>query len=455
MIIKCFLSYYIIPFKQFKSSLKDLYQLHPNISKNELYLNFTNEIILYTFLKINNSQIYQAILQSNEICSSFSDGDCLNEFNSDFKLPSNHINANLSEVFDKIYEKNNISFNNKKCINGIIGFGNSDYLVDPSCISFVEQVKKIDNTVKSYTWSIYYFNSSQKNGYNYDGYIIIGIEPHEYQPVIFKESNYRKLYSYEDSHDDYFYKKNSEYIIKYDSIYFYNNNNLSSDNLIKCEGPSSMDGFFRFNLGMIQSSLEYFYNIKKYFFNNYINSNICKEIIFSEFYHTFVCEKNKLDVDIFYNSFPTLYFKSIGLDFIFELNSEDLFKEENNNIYFMVFSNDLNSFKWGFGEIFLKKYFFTFNQENNLIGFYTNTNINGKDEKTINNDENKNKKSRTGMIILIIAICLLVIESILAGIWIWNKKFSKNRKKRANELKDDNYEYMAENTDNNKIINDN
>ena len=74
-----------------------------------------------------------------------------------------------------------------------------------------------------------------------------------------------------------------------------------------------------------------------------------------------VCDKNKLDIVQFYKMFPKLYFKNVDLNYIFELNANDLFKEKNKQIYFMIYCNELMSLKWVFGEIFLKKYF-TYNQ---------------------------------------------------------------------------------------------
>ena len=442
-------SYYIIPFKYYKISLSDSYKIHNNITQDEIFLNFTNNIILYSMLQKNNSYTVQAFLKSKDICSSFLGNSCTSEFNSIINLSNVHINQNISKILDKIYVNGESILENKKCFSVLLGFGFQNTILSKNCISLIEQIKINDNNANTYTWSLNYFNSTLKNNYNYDGEIIIGIEPHEYKPHIFNLSNYRTIYTYEDF-DNYYLNKNSEYCIKFDSIYFYNNSNKSSDNIVKCVGPSSMDGYFRFNSGMIQSSYEYFYLIKKNFFDNFINSKICKEIIFSKSYHTFVCDKKKLDVEKFYKMFPTLYFKNIDLNYIFELNANDLFKEENNNIYFMILCNELVSLKWIFGEIFLKKYHFTFNQNDKLIGFY---NINKKnDEKNIFEKDKENiseiGKTFIGFILLFISIFILLVEIILAGIWIRKNKFWNNRRKRANELNDDNYDYIMDNPKN-------
>ena len=56
------------------------------------------------------------------------------------------------------------------------------------------------------------------------------------------------------------------------------------------------------------------------------------------------------------------------------------------------------------------------------------------------------------MIILIIGLVLLVIEVVAAIICI-KKCNCINRRKRANELMDDNYDYPAVNPEDNKLIN--
>ena len=449
------LSYYILPFKYFRTSLTELYQIHSNISQDEVFLNYTNTISLYTSLKINDTLIIQAFLQSKEICSTFSDNPCILDSDSDFNLPNNHINTNISNIFDKMKENSEITLGDQKCMKGIIGFGIPESILSSSCVSFVDQTKKNDNTVNTYTWSINYYSPSKKQN-NYDGEIIIGIEPHEYQSSIYNEVNYKYVYNYEDK--DYFYLQGNEYTIEFDSIYYYKNNNISSENIITGFGPSSKDGYFRFNNRMIQSSYDYIYFIKKHFFDNYTESQACEEIKFSQYYQTFVCNKSKLNSETFYKNFPTLYFKSHQLNYIFELTYKDLFKEENNKIYFMIFSSSLNSIKWSFGEIFLKKYFFTFNQDKKVIGFYIHKTINenegNNNEDKEKDNNNSNKQSYTGLIFLIVGIFLLVVEAIIAGVCIY-KKFYLNRRKRANELKDDNYDYLADNSNNKEVINDN
>ena len=438
-------SYYVLPFKIKRPSLDDLYKIHSNISEDEIFLNYTYKMSLITLLKINDSLTIEGYIESSSVCSSLSTYSCTSDL--DLNIIFNHNNVNLSNIFDIINKYGRNNFENNKCIKMIIGFGISQYN-----LSFVDEIKKNDNTVKTYTWSINYYDIN--NIKDFDGEIIIGIEPQDYHPSIYNENNYITINNYIDE-DSYYFPmfENSEYGIQFNSIYFYINNNNSSKNIIKCINPTSMEGLFNFDKGMIQSPEEYFILIKNNFFNKY--SNICKEIYFSNIYNyrTFVCEKNKLNEDEFYKNFPTLYFKHVELNYIFELTAKDLFKEENNKIYFMIFSSDVEN--WHFGEIFMKKYFFSFNQNKKSISFYFN-NIKNEEKNDKTDEGNTDTISNLGIIFLCVGIVLIIINGIIFGICIYKNKCRINRRKRANELNDDNYDYLTDdNSNKNKIINDN
>ena len=98
-------SYYIIPFKHLNISLSDLYNLHSDIAQEEIFLNYTNNITLYSLLKINNSHILQTFLESKYICSIFSENKCLSNFNLTLNLPNNHINQNIWKIIHKFIKK--------------------------------------------------------------------------------------------------------------------------------------------------------------------------------------------------------------------------------------------------------------------------------------------------------------------------------------------------------------
>ena len=108
--------------------------------------------------------------------SCFLDNPCISDLNSILVPKNNHININISNIFNKINENTNINKENKKCINGVIGLGLPDNILSPDCISIIDQCKKNDNTIKSYSWNILYYDLSiNNNNNNCDGEIIIGI----------------------------------------------------------------------------------------------------------------------------------------------------------------------------------------------------------------------------------------------------------------------------------------
>ena len=121
-------------------------------------------------------------------------------------------------------------------------------------------------------------------------------------------------------------------------------------------------------------------------------------------------------------------------DTIFELNYKDLFKEKDDKIYFLVFFVLSPRSYFEIGNIFLKKYFFTFNQDSKSIGFYIETKKPKQAEKKIW------FLSTEYFIILLIAL-IIVFSSV--GYFVGKIAFNKMRRKRRNEL-DDLFEYSPQ-----------
>ena len=137
------------------------------------------------------------------------------------------------------------------------------------------------------------------------------------------------------------------------------------------------------------------------------------------------------------------------------MDSQDLFiKKFDNNFYFLVIfrQNADDNDDWILGEPFYKKYTFSFNLDARIVGFYDKI---FPDEK--NNEEkieNSNESNNTVKIIFIIISCLILIALLMFLSFYYGMKLKEGRKKRANELKEDNYEYFPESDkENNKIIN--
>ena len=134
-------------------------------------------------------------------------------------------------------------------------------------------------------------------------------------------------------------------------------------------------------------------------------------------------------------------------NYTFELTYEDLFLEVNNDILFLMFYDPWNPKIFKFGKNFLMKYNFIFQLDPRNIGFM---NFAKKEEKK---EEQKEKERRQEIIeqkkkmdIIWIIILSVLLAGIIIGVFVGKKIWDKNRKKRANELLDDDYEYKS--TDN-------
>ena len=202
------------------------------------------------------------------------------------------------------------------------------------------------------------------------------------------------------------------------------------------------------------------------FFENLINKKIC-ELELSEktiynitnyfvntngSYFMFICKKDKMKNYI--NNFPTLYFSHIDYNYIFELTYKELFMNIDNYYYFMIIFpydniyNELSSQSWYMGLPFLRQYQFIFNSNERTIGFYKTKNFVESENQKINDKKSNN-------IWIYFLQILIIIILVVAGIYI-GMQINKQRKKRANELKDDDYDYTEENNNEknkNKLIN--
>jgi hypothetical protein len=288
---------------------------------------------------------------------------------------------------------------------------------------------KQKNIITSYHFNLH-FEPILINEETFDGFIVIGEEPHQYlknnynEYQLFKTLAYKKdnVLSWDMHFNKIYYLINSKEIITNIKIDFYNQGTLS---------PSS---------SLIVGTNDYEIKIKFDFFDKLIYSRKCKreEKNFMIFYY---CYKNKTTKEDL-KQFPSLYFANEELDYTFELDYKDLFYENDELIYFLIiFYNypiemqeyffDYNS-RWELGMPFLKKYFFTYDYDNKYIGFYNSKklfkNDNDKDE-TKNNDKN---------LLLLVIILLFIFVFVLFFIILLVIKYKcKNKKISAIELKSD------------------
>ena len=193
---------------------------------------------------------------------------------------------------------------------------------------------------------------------------------------------------------------------------------------------------------LIIGTNDYKNSIQKDFFDFYINKKIC---LINEMkgYNNFECDPDKFGINDI-QKFPTLFMYNLDINHIFEMNGTELFFKLNNKYYFKVVfsleSHELN--KWTIGKIFFRKYPTIFSSTNRLIGFYIKPN-----EGIVNDNQNieRVEDSKDGQADSSLYIKIIIIALIFTclGLYIGKRLFFQ-RKKKANELTDDYYEYDTE-----------
>ena len=218
--------------------------------------------------------------------------------------------------------------------------------------------------INSYTWTLKYFNNislfdfifynQEKN--NLIGEFIIGDEPHNYESNKQKYNKTEYLKVSPLSSDDSLY-----WDIEFKSIFLlFHENEINKKNISKI----NINGNKRVEIipnNLIIIATEEFYNqIKKFFFQNYFELNICREKLINNYFYRYIECNNTSLFEI--NSFPNICFEHKGFETIFNLTYKDLFilDKINNKYIFLIFNRRFFS-GWVFGSIFLKKYQLIFN----------------------------------------------------------------------------------------------
>ena len=295
----------------------------------------------------------------------------------------------------------------------------------------LKQLKQ-NNLIDSYKITMNYSSDNE-------GYFYIGNFPHEYDQSNFKEFQLISTYAIPRT-------SFCQFRILMEDVY-------SMVNETKKFVISYKEVFFHLELGLIECPVDYFNFIKNVFFKDYLNKSICSlEYMTKNLnnYYMITCED---DISFDLKSFPGINFYHSELNKTFVLDYNDLFHHENNKYYFLIIYSTFSGSYWKLGKPFLKKYQITLDLDSKLIYFYdsfkkynkeNNDKIEDGDLYTINLKE-----------ILLITLCSFLFVILFV---VLIKGIKKSRKKRANELKDDEYDYTGSdniNTDNesNKIIN--
>ena len=332
--------------------------------------------------------------------------------------------GNIANYSENIFDKDKIC--------GIMGFKmhyeNSYY----GQFKGLEYVLKINNITNSSFWSIEFFDETEKKNYgDNDGYIILGAGDYKYLKNIKNITEDNIQFSYNS-----YTVGTLEWNTAFQKIFYYN----SKNDTIKMDN-SFLNVGFNFDNKYYFCTKDYFESIKINFFNDYISKGICSIHQLNEFYLKYkyiTCNKKFFLEEK--NKFPVLYLLSYSFNYTFQLTSNDLFIEVNDDFLFLMFYDPWNPKLFLFGEKFMKKYNFIFRIDQKSIGFIPQINKEEKSDKEKKQEiiDNKNKFQIIWIIILSVLLVGIIL-GILVGKKIWDNK----RKKRANELVDEDYEYES------------
>ena len=352
----------------------------------------------------------------------------------------------------------------EEVVYGKIGLDMNNY-EESSCPRFFYSLG-LKNIVKKY---IYYFDF-----YSYfHGYFILGPEPHLFN----KKNNLNKEYQY---------IKMNTVLSKEGYIHW---NLLFNKIIMKNRHDDYVYNFnekmaqIDFNLGLIIGTYEFQQEIEKLFFNALIAENICKKTLveYSYYkdnikkYYVYKCDKSFMSGENFdkekyrpyisyFELFPDFQFFHINFEHEFYISNFHLFKFIQGNYYFMViFEAETQNKVWKLGQIFLKDHQLFFDYDSKALGYYDKrigpvkndterkSSNNSNSEDKIYSNNNKDYKYII-YIALFVVFCAIVFIAFYLGM-----KVKESRKKRANELKDDDYDYETydnnKNSINNNIIN--
>ncbi len=322
---------------------------------------------------------------------------------------------NMSFLFKRVKNEYEINFDEIKNNNYIVKIGMILPSREMKCPQFFHDVKKVANLSK-------YIISFEFDENNNKGNLIFGDELFNYKNTKYFESQYIGSYSSQ-NHQIYF--NEAKMILNSDNT----NINIS-------QGTNSI---FDYNLGFIIGLDNYKKIIDLYFFDDLLNKQICSydNVHFNNTnFIVYSCNEGNFESKI--KSFPKLIFVSKNFEYNFELTYADLFTKINNKYYFLViFKEKSEKNTWIFGQPFYKKYQFTINLDQNWVGFY-----NPNKEKIIpeKQESSTSGMSKTSKVLLIVGLVILFI-GISVGMFFLGRKLKNDRKRRANELTDDNYDY--------------
>ena len=288
-----------------------------------------------------------------------------------------------------------------------------------------------NNYIKKQIWFIHFFNKANYNNgdeinneNNDEGILVFGVEPADFFGI---KINKNKIVSCQGINQKSDYKNNWSIIfqeVKQRTLKADNKDLLIQNNL---------QGVINYNYNVVVGNNHYLDIISNTFFWSYIAEGVCKKELANNKFYFFVCNSMSLSFKQIKENFPSLYFKQNEFDYTFELTAQDLFVQIDNQIFFLVVFNKNNpTSSFLLGNIFLKKYFFSFDNKLKQIKFYKENKIKGLGdvdfhEPTVLHWYNSTK-------IFVIMIIMIVFFSIFG--FYFGKKIYQRRRLRACELEE-------------------
>ena len=417
------------------SKSKSLQEIFKSLFYNLIYIKIKvgseqKEIPFYLYL-----QEYSFIIESSEVSNDQVKG-LYNELKS-----RTYISSNKTETFmvidmsegilsqDIFFIKNNTLLDFYLCKKnnddshitegGKIGFKFEPESAQSEEAFFITNLKH-KNLISNLIFSIKYESDDK-------GKLYIGAYPHiidsnKYKENYFKVDNAAQIYT------------KIEWALNFQEI------KLGTNSI-----ESNCKAFLYLEIGYIIGTKHFFdFLLSLDIWNKYFNNDKChktkfniddyeKNIVDSKLADEFTLYYCDKDIDITKINIGELTFLDKSISYSFNFSFSELWEEKNGYKYFKIIQHDYYNEFWYFGKPFFKKFQMVFDYDNKKIGLYTQIIENGQI------DNNNNKKQNIYIYILIIIGLVIIIVGLIIILIKYYKKFSK--RKRANELLDDNYDY--------------
>ena len=282
-------------------------------------------------------------------------------------------------------------------------------------LSFIYQIKK-SAKLDNYSFFLQYNENDDEKGE-----LIIGSYPHIYDSKKYKEN-------------DFYYTETG--VIRNTINWVLNFYSINYDNNIIFDATITKS-LIKIDFGLIQAP----FKLKDYFLKNVLLGQ-CNQKFYSERkIYMISCEKS-----FNFSNFKNLSFIHKEFEYEFILTYKDLFIENDDKYLFgIVFDNiideDNDKSYWILGKIFMKKYQLFFDLDKKIIGLYKTINKEDDDENDDDDGDDEKKNKFNSIYIIVIILALIVIGLIAFFVYLLKKK----RKNLANELSDENFDYIPSN----------